>query len=64
MLRYVIERKIVNSEQSNELGGENEEDFKNMIDKLPNLILQKKEGLLLRYGTKIKGYYVAKSSTQ
>jgi hypothetical protein len=35
-----------------------------IIHKLPNIVLQRKEGILLIYGTRIKGYLVAKSHTQ
>ncbi len=38
--------------------------FENMMHKLPNLVLQRKEGIMMIYGTKIKGYYVAKSQSQ
>jgi len=41
-----------------------ETNFSTMIHKLPNLVLQRKEGILMMYGTKIKGYIVAKSNAQ
>lgn len=38
--------------------------MESILHKLPNLILQRKEGILMIYGTRIKGYFVAKSHTQ
>lgn len=35
-----------------------------MVHKLPNAVLQRKEGIIMIYGTKMKGYLVAKSQAQ
>lgn len=41
-----------------------DESLESILHKLPNQVLQKKEGILMIYGTRIKGYFVAKSHTQ
>ncbi len=65
MLNYVIEKKVVFDEvmDSEELSSI-EPNFETMLHKLPNLALQRKEGIMMIYGTKIKGYFVAKSHSQ
>ena len=65
MLNYVIDKKILfdevmESEEFNHI----EPNFETMLHKLPNLVLQRKEGIMMIYGTKIKGYFVSKSQSQ